>query len=205
MHKMSLIVVGNGPNASASSSASSKGPAVLSASSHVPSRPPPPAHVTQLTSSPHVVQHHPPPTPTGGRLEHLGYPPRPLPLSPQRLSQPPPPPHGRHRSGLAGGGSSRSAAANAPCLPQSPLPYMLPSPAHQLMPATSVNSPSLIPQNIPPSFLPHLPSLAAVSSGPHSPQLGPSFGPFPSDSTILPPNAFKKLTRNINAVNVDDE
>ena len=203
MHKMSLIVVGNGPNASASSS--SKGPGGLSASSHVPSRPPP-AHVTQLTSSPHVVQHHPPPAPSGARTEHLGYSSRPLPLSPQRGAGQPPP-HVRHRSGLAGG-SRGSAPAAAPCLPQSPLPYMIPSPAHQLMPTTSVNSPSLIPQNIPPSFLPHFNSLGAMApSGPHSPQLGPGFGPLTSsDNTILPPNAFKKLTRNIHAMNnVDDE
>ncbi len=199
MHKMSLIVVGNGPNASKGS--------VLSPSSLGPSRPPP-AHVTQLTSSPHVVQHHPLPTPSGGRLEHLGYPSRPLPLSPQRSSQPPlsQSHHARHRSGLAGSSRNTTAVAGpTPCLPQSPLPYVLPSPAHQLMPATSVNSPSLIPQNIPPSFLPHMSSLGAMPGGPHSPQLGPGYGTLPSDSTILPPNAFKKLTRNINSMNVDDE
>jgi len=182
---MSLIVVGNGPNAAPSSS--SKGTAVAAR--------PPPAHVTQLTSSPHVVQHHPPPAPQGRPDHHLGYSTRTLPLSPQRSSQPPP--TSRHRGVLMGGGGRA-----APCLPQSPLPYMIPSPAHQLMPATSVNSPSLIPHGIPPSFLPHLPSM----TGQHSPQIGPNFGLLPpTDSTILPPNALKKLTRNNSAMNVDDE
>jgi len=188
---MSLIVVGNGPNSAAASSAS-KGTAVAAR--------PPPAHVTHLTSSPHVVQHHPPPAPQVRPDHHLGYPTRPLPLSPQRSSQPPQ--TGRHRGAVTSGGGGRAA----PCLPQSPLPYMMPSPAHQLMPATSVNSPSLIPQGMPPSFLPHLSSLTAVPGGQHSPQMGPGFGLLPStDSTILPPNAFKKLTRNMSTMNADDE
>jgi hypothetical protein len=36
--------------------------------------------------------------------------------------------------------------------------------------------------------------------------MGPGFGLLPStDSTILPPNAFKKLTRNMSTMNADDE
>ena len=177
------MIVGNG---SSNPSSHSSGVS-LPVSAPNPTRPPP-AHVTQLTSSPtlgqapHVVQHHPPPAPQG---RDQSYTTRPVPMSPQR-----PPSSSRVRS---------NSRMQLPHFSATNLPLMTPSPAHQLLPS-SVNSPSLIPQNIPQSFLPQLP--LHISPAPRSPQLRAG-SPLPSDNVILPPHAFKKLTRPL--VGVEDE
>ena len=93
------------------------------------------------------------------------------------------------------GHSSRMNISHYP----SSLPLMSPSPAHQLL-SNNVNSPSLIPQNIPQSFLPQLP--LNISPAPRSPQLRVG-SPAPSDNVILHPHAFKKLTRP--STGIDDE
>jgi len=140
----------------------------------VHNRPPPPAHVTQLTSSPSLAAVHHPPT----QQPHYS---RQLPpmSSPQRS---------RSRSQGGSGAASRVPSQHYP----NNLPMMAPSPAHQLLPS-SVNSPSLIPQHIPVSSF--LPPPLHVSS-PRSPaaqlRLVP---PSTTDNVIMPPHAFKKLTR----------
>eukprot|EP00092_Neocalanus_flemingeri_P038323 GFUD01041722.1.p1 GENE.GFUD01041722.1~~GFUD01041722.1.p1 ORF type:complete len:2117 (-),score=667.90 GFUD01041722.1:649-6999(-) len=213
---MSLIVQVAGGGAPPPSQPQKGG--VMTASSHIPaSSRPPPAHVTQLTSSPslgqspHVVQHHPQPAPhPAAREAHSLSPsyPRPLPLSPHR------PHHLAHPRSRAAHISSGRMMINTPMnhlptpqmphLPSSPLPLLTPSPAHQLLP-TSVNSPSLIPQNIPSGFMPRLP--IHVPAPRHNPPPHPRHAPSPrspllplgpqtsSDSNILPPHAFRKLTR----------
>ena len=179
---------------------------VITATSHVApagasQRPPqpPPAHVTQPFSSPsyvepvqHVVQHHPQPQPQAQVLSP-GLAQRPLSHSPSR--------HHRHRHGEAISGSRivvnhhghhhgqhhQLPTQPLPHLPSSPLPLMSPSPAGHLL-HTSVNSPSLIPQNIPSGLMPRLP---LQLPGRH--QLTPrSAG---HDTNILPPHVFRKLNR----------
>ena len=236
------MIVGNGTNNSSSHSS-----VVLPSSSHLHSRPPP-AHVTQLTSSPslgqnqHVVQLHPPPAQQGresyalpGLQEREAYA---IPVTQGREPYPTPAQQGRdqytaqslhardsayvhqgsrdptypthcreptysrhvpmspHRpTSRSRGHSSRMNISHYP----SSLPLMSPSPAHQLL-SNNVNSPSLIPQNIPQSFLPQLP--LHISPAPRSPQLRVG-SPDPSDNVILHPHAFKKLTRP--STRVDDE
>merc|ERR1719242_2573 len=115
----------------------------------------------------HVVQHHPQPQP-----QVLSQ--RPLTLSPSR--------HPRH--------SGNRILVNhlptqpLPHLPNSPLPILSPSPAQQLL-HTSVNSPSLIPQNIPSGLMPRLPLQL-----PGRQQLLPR-----NDNNILPPHAFRRLSK----------
>ena len=202
---------------------------VMTASTHIPamSAPtrPPPAHVTQLTSSPqlgqsaHVVQHHPQPAPhpvtRDVRDVHPISPvyPRTLPLSPVRSHHLA---HPRSRPSSAGRMVVNTPLNHLPTppmphLPSSPLPLLTPSPAHQLIP-TSVNSPSLIPQNIPSGFMPRLP-IHVPSPRPTAP-IHPRSAPSPrspllaqqspADSNILPPHAFRKLTRPSNS-QPDDE
>ena len=168
---------------------------VITATSHVApvgaSRQPqpPPAHVTQPFSSPsyveppqHVVQHHPQPQP---QVLSPGLAQRPLTHSPSR--------HHRHRHSEAPSISgSRILVTHPhplppqplPHLPNSPLPIMSPSPAGQLL-HTSVNSPSLIPQNIPSGLMPRLPLQL-----PGRQQLLPR-----TDNNILPPHAFRRLSK----------
>ena len=179
---MSLIVqVGGGGGGGAPPPPPPQKGVVITATSHVASASsrqpqPPPAHVTQpfspsyVEAAHHVVQHHPQPQP-----QVLSQ--RPLTLSPSR--------HPRH--------SGNRILVNhlptqpLPHLPNSPLPILSPSPAQQLL-HTSVNSPSLIPQNIPSGLMPRLPlqlpgrhQLTHRSAG--------------QDNNILPPHAFRKLNR----------
>ena len=177
-----------------------------------PSRPPP-AHVTQLTSSPatphsaHLVQHHPPPAPHALAPSSFQ---RALPISAHR------PHHLTHpRTRVAHPAASRMVISSShptahlpnspmPHLPNAPLPIsMAPSPAHQLLP-TSINSPSHIPQGgaIPPAFLPRLPLQhlpprplprgVPLPTTPHPRELIPQAA---LDTNILPPHAFRKLLR----------
>ena len=189
---------------------------------------PPPAHVTQLTSSPatphsaHLVQHHPPPAPHS--LPQAPYP-RALPPSPHRphhLSHP------RSRAPhpsrmLLTSSLPHLATTPMPHLPNSPLPIsMSPSPAHQLHLPTSINSPGHIPHGapIPPAFLPRLPlqhlpprplprGAPSLPTVPH-PRETPTQTSLSSnshhsfDSNILPPHAFRKLLRPSNST-PDDE
>ena len=141
-------------------------------------RPPPPAHVTQLTSSPSLAVVHHPPTQQSHYSRQLP------PVSPQQ----------RSRSRSQGGGGASRGGVPSQHYPNN-LPMMAPSPAHQLLPS-SVNSPSLIPQHIPVSSF--LPPPLHVSS-PRSPagqlRLVPSSTAAAADNVIMPPHAFKKLTR----------
>ena len=193
---MSLIVQVGGAGGGGGAPPPPQKGVVITATSHVApagaSRhpQPPPAHVTQPFSSQsyveqpqHVVQHHPQPQP---QVLSSGLAQRPLTHSPSR--------HHRHRHGEAISGNRivvnhhhHLPTQPLPHLPSSPLPILSPSPAGQLV-HTSVNSPSLIPQNIPSSLMPRLP---LQLPGRH--QLTQrSVG---HDNNILPPHVFRKLTR----------
>jgi len=107
---------------------------------------------------------------------------RSIPLSPQRSNS-------RHRSQS----SSRINYGNGSV---SNLPMMAPSTIHQF---ANVNSPSLIPQQIP-QFLPQMPiHLNAGSSTTQPFRIGSP--PFrvgsPLENCIMPPNEYKKLTRPV--------
>merc|ERR1719312_2249710 len=106
--------------------------------------------------------------------------PRQLPMSPQRSGA-----GSRGRPHRGGRMAQHYANPGA-------LQIMAPSPAHQLLPS-SVNSPSLIPQHIPSSFLPQLP--VHISPAPRSPQLRVNSPVLQQDNVIMPPHAFKKLTK----------
>ena len=193
---MSLIVQVGGAGGGGGAPPPPQKGVVITATSHVApagaSRhpQPPPAHVTQPFSSAsyveppqHVVQHHPQPQPP---VLSSGLAQRPLTHSPSR--------HHRHRHGEAISGNRivvnhhhHLPTQPLPHLPSSPLPILSPSPAGQLV-HTSVNSPSLIPQNIPSGLMPRLPlqlpgrhQLTQRSAG--------------HDNNILPPHVFRKLTR----------
>lgn len=164
---------------------------VITATSVSGGRVPPPAHVTTPFSfhdpPQHVVQTHPQPAPSAAY-------PRPLPLSPGR-----PPVRMRQDS-------SQRILVNHQLptqpLPSHHLPLLSPSPAHTLLAAAGVNSPSLIPQNIPSAYMPRLPihlSSASLRSGQpghvsqHRSPLHVSH--HVPDNNILPPHAIRKLTR----------
>ena len=147
-------------------------------------RQPPPAHVSTPFSfhdpPQHVVQTHPPPAPS------MAYS-RPLPVSPGR-------PPVRMRSDNNQRILVNHQLPTQP-LPSHHLPLLSPSPAHNLL-AASVNSPSLIPQNIPSAYMPRLPihlTSANIRSQHHRSPLHVSH--HVPDNNILPPHAIRKLTR----------
>ena len=162
---------------------------VITATSVSGARQPPPAHVTTPFSfhdpPQHVVQSHPQPAPNAAY-------PRPLPLSPGR-----PPVRMRQDS-------NQRILVNHQLptqpLPSHHLPLLSPSPAHTLL-AAGVNSPSLIPQNIPSAYMPRLP-IQLTSAGQLRSQAGQHHHRSPlhvshhlPDNNILPPHAIRKLTR----------
>lgn len=197
---MSLVVQVAGPGGGGAAGAPppnqpQKG-VVITATSVGGGRQPPPAHVTTPFSfhepPQHVVQGHPQPAPAGPVPG--GYHPRHLPLSPGR-------PGTRVRD-------NHRILAHHPLptqpLPSHHLPLLSPSPAHTIL-ATSVNSPSLIPQNIPSSYMPRLP-IHLTPSVRHRSPLQVTHHTQPPDNNILPPHVFKKLTRpSPNITHPDDE
>jgi len=144
--------------------------------SFTPSRSPQAGSSSHL-NNPSAAQHQLPQVPHQPREVHT---PRSIPLSPQRSNS-------RHRSQS----SSRNNYGNGS---NSNLPMMAPSTIHQF---ANVNSPSLIPQQIP-QFLPQMPIHLNTGSSTTQPfKIGsPPFrvGSL-HESCIMPPNEYKKLTR----------
>ena len=122
---------------------------------------------------------------------------RPRQLSASRQQTQPSQPPSQHSGSSYGGSSSATGSSNPG---GNSLPILGPSAALHYV-SSQVNSPSLIPEQVP-QFMPNLGVLHMGAAGPSSPQYRMG-SPLPTDNSIFPPNEIKKITKV--ALGNDDE